>query len=125
MARFGHQGSGSATAGSIQILLLVWNLNWWIQVWELLKDHYVESSDGKYRICYSKEFLEWDMASATADWLLGLVQADELMGFIAATPINLSVAHEPEVPCAEINFFCLHPKLRQAIATCLHCGLTW
>lgn len=90
-----------------------------VQVWVLLKDHYIESGDGKYRICYSKEFLEWDMASATSDWLLGLVQGQELLGFIAATPIKLRVGFDPDTPCAEINFFCLHPKLRQASCCCV------
>ena len=65
------------------------------QLYELLKKHYVEDTDGKFRFDYSTKFLAWALnpPDRYANWILGVRAGDspKLFGFISAIPVNMVV----------------------------------
>lgn len=78
--------------------------------------HYVEDSEGKFRFDYSVEFLRWALNPPhnNKDWIVG-VGADgtnKLFGFISAIPVKM-IVNGIEVMMAEVNFLCVHKKLRK------------
>ena len=84
-------------------------------VYELLRDNYVEDSSCKFRFDYSPDFLMWALTPPGfhAEYHLGVVSSKgkKLMGFISATPADIRV-YSTKIPVAEINFLCVHKKLR-------------
>lgn len=64
---------------------------------------------------YSIPFLRWALQSPDqyAEWLVGIrvKQTRKLVAFISATPGNL-IVHSKSVKLPEINFLCVHKKLR-------------
>ncbi|KAG2486222.1 hypothetical protein HYH03_015184 [Edaphochlamys debaryana] len=98
------------------------------EVYELLSNNYVEDDDNMFRFNYSSGFLKWCLLCPghTLDWLVGVrVKASRrLVGFISAIPAHIRVGGGPgagaeggpaggrEVRMVEINFLCVHKKLR-------------
>ena len=87
------------------------------EVYELLRDHYVEDSDHMFRFDYQKEFLKWAILppKQNPDWVLGVRggKNNKLFGFITGIPIKLRIKSKV-VKMTEINFLCVHTKLRKA-----------
>jgi len=85
------------------------------QVYELLTRNYVEDDDNMFRFDYSPAFLKWAMCPPgwKEDWLLGVVDSrnGKLFAFISAVPVHIR-ARDKTVPMAEVNFLCVHKKLR-------------
>lgn len=84
-------------------------------VYQLLYNNYVEDGDSMFRFDYSVEFLTWALTPPhwLRSWHLG-VRAEEagtLLGFISAIPAKIR-AYEHAIPMVEINFLCVHKKLR-------------
>lgn len=67
------------------------------------------------RFAYSPEFLQWALQPPgfRGDWHVGVrVKASrKLVAFIAAIPATV-VANGRQLPMVEINFLCVHKKLR-------------
>lgn len=67
------------------------------------------------RFDYSKEFLQWALQPPgyLDEWHLGVrtTNNNKLVGFITAIPADISI-HERVVPMVEINFLCVHKKIR-------------
>lgn len=86
-----------------------------VSVYELLRDNYVEDDSCKFRFDYSKEFLMWALTSPGyhPEFHLGVVstKSKKLVAFISATPAEIRV-YSTTNPMAEINFLCIHKKLR-------------
>jgi len=86
------------------------------EVQKLLADYYVEDSDAKFRLAYTKEFIQWALncPGANHDWYFGVRASanGRLLAFISATPLTARV-NDTVLPMAEVNFLCVHPKLRQ------------
>ncbi|KAJ3257287.1 glycylpeptide N-tetradecanoyltransferase [Boothiomyces macroporosus] len=84
-------------------------------VYTLLSQNYVEDSDAVFRFDYSPEFLQWALQPPgwKQDWHLGVRVASnkKIVAFISGIPANLSV-HESKLHLVEINFLCVHKKLR-------------
>jgi len=86
------------------------------EVYQLLTHNYVEDDDAMFRFDYSKAFLAWAVQSPgfVPDWHLG-VRANgptgKLVAFITGVPAHIRL-RETELPMAEINFLCVHKKLR-------------
>ena len=95
----------------------------------LLTEHYVEDDDGMFRFNYPTEFLRWALQPPGyhREWHVGIrVRASRrLVAFISGVPATLRAACRPAgaageaagpgaagVPMAEINFLCIHKKLR-------------
>ena len=99
----------------------------------LLNEHYVEDDDGMFRFNYQKEFLRWALQPPGyhREWHVGIrvVASRRLVAFISGIPATLratcatadmggdGAAQTPGpgasgVPMAEINFLCIHKKLR-------------
>jgi glycylpeptide N-tetradecanoyltransferase len=82
---------------------------------KFLIDNYVRDGDGTFALHYSKEFLLWAFTSPgySDDLHLGVrvTGKQKLMGFIACIPLNLRL-YDTVVKNAEINFLCVHKKLR-------------
>jgi glycylpeptide N-tetradecanoyltransferase len=85
------------------------------EVYTLLNENYVEDDDSMFRFDYSIPFLRWALTPPEylKDWHLGVrVKASgKLVGFITGIPANIKV-NDDLVPMTEINFLCVHKKLR-------------
>jgi glycylpeptide N-tetradecanoyltransferase len=85
------------------------------EVYDLLYQNYVEDDDNMFRFDYSKEFLLWALKPPgfLRQWHLGVrvISNKKLVGFISAIPANLRI-YEKVVHLVEINFLCVHKKLR-------------
>eukprot|EP00331_Platyophrya_macrostoma_P001006 CAMPEP_0176406110 /NCGR_PEP_ID=MMETSP0127-20121128/696_1 /TAXON_ID=938130 /ORGANISM="Platyophrya macrostoma, Strain WH" /LENGTH=399 /DNA_ID=CAMNT_0017785213 /DNA_START=66 /DNA_END=1262 /DNA_ORIENTATION=+ len=117
-------------------------LEWWVpdimgteddltQVYELLRDNYVEDDESMFRFNYSREFLKWALAPPgyIQNWHVGVRRKSDkkLVAFISGIPVDVQVkrASEPrddettpvgEVEhrkMCEINFLCIHKMLRE------------
>ena len=86
------------------------------EVYELLRDHYVEDSDHMFRFDYQKEFLRWALLPPKqfSDWICGVRggKKNKLFGFITGIPVKLRIRGKM-VKMTEINFLCVHKKIRQ------------
>ena len=85
------------------------------EVYDLLDKNYVEDDDAMFRFCYSKEFLRWALQPPGyhVDWHLGVrvKESGKIVAFISGVPAKMVVNGEP-IALAEINFLCIHKKLR-------------
>jgi glycylpeptide N-tetradecanoyltransferase len=85
------------------------------EVYTLLTQNYVEDDDAMFRFDYSKPFLAWALRSPGfhADWHVGVraKPTGKLVAFITGIPAHVRV-RTTELPMAEINFLCIHKKLR-------------
>ena len=85
------------------------------EIYVLLNENYVEDDDCLFRFDYSKPFLQWALTPPgyLTDWHVGVRNSKTgvLMGCITAIPAEMSV-HGQHIPMVEINFLCVHKKLR-------------
>uniref|UniRef100_A0A2M3ZGY0 Glycylpeptide N-tetradecanoyltransferase n=1 Tax=Anopheles braziliensis TaxID=58242 RepID=A0A2M3ZGY0_9DIPT len=85
------------------------------ELYTLLNENYVEDDDAMFRFDYQPEFLQWALQPPgwKRDWHCGVrvVKSGRLVGFISAIPGTLNV-HKKEQRMVEINFLCVHKKLR-------------
>jgi len=84
-------------------------------LYNLLSKHYVEDDDNMFRFNYSREFLRWALMPPgyLRSWHLAVRVKGRgtLVGCITAIPAKIRV-HESLVQMVEINFLCVHKKLR-------------
>uniref|UniRef100_A0A182VRI7 Glycylpeptide N-tetradecanoyltransferase n=1 Tax=Anopheles minimus TaxID=112268 RepID=A0A182VRI7_9DIPT len=85
------------------------------ELYTLLNENYVEDDDAMFRFDYQPEFLQWALQPPgwKREWHCGVrvVKSGRLVGFISAIPGTLNV-HRKEQRMVEINFLCVHKKLR-------------
>ncbi|KZF26226.1 Glycylpeptide N-tetradecanoyltransferase [Xylona heveae TC161] len=85
------------------------------EVYDLLTYHYVEDDEAMFRFNYSASFFGWALKSPgwTKDWHVGVraTQSRKLVAFISGVPVDIRV-RDKVVKCSEINFLCIHKKLR-------------
>lgn len=94
------------------------------EIYEFLRDNYVENNSIGFRFTYSIEMLQWYVQHLITkrgltsddefkDWILGVqVKSNQkLVGFITAYPGTLRI-REVSRPMAYVNFMCVHKKLR-------------
>ena len=85
------------------------------EVYNLLTMNYVEDDDNMFRFDYSVKFLQWALTPPgyNKDWLFGVRggAANKLFGFISGIPVHMT-ANGTKIKMAEINFLCVHKKLR-------------
>ncbi|ETV68154.1 hypothetical protein H257_15884 [Aphanomyces astaci] len=85
------------------------------EVYDLLCQNYVEDDDNMFRFDYSIEFLQWVLTSPGyhKSWHVGVRndKTGKLMAFISGIPTKIKV-YENLMPMAEINYLCVHKKLR-------------
>jgi glycylpeptide N-tetradecanoyltransferase len=64
--------------------------------------------------CLDYDITDFNLKSikTTSDWNIGIVQENKIIGFISAVPIYLSIKGNNYLT-AEINFLCVHTKLRK------------
>ena len=81
----------------------------------MLKENYVEDSGKSFRFKYEAKFIKWALTppNAVKDWIVGLrvSKSKKLVGFISGIPLRL-VINGKEINASEINFLCVHSKLR-------------
>mmetsp|Transcript_9163 Transcript_9163/g.14699 ORF Transcript_9163/g.14699 Transcript_9163/m.14699 type:complete len:428 (-) Transcript_9163:70-1353(-) len=86
------------------------------ELYILLANNYVEDDDCLFRFDYSNAFLKWALTPPgyTVNFLLGVraSKTQKLVAFISAIPANVKVQSTSELPVVEINFLCVHKKLR-------------
>jgi len=85
------------------------------QVYDLLNRNYVEDDDCMFRFDYSHEFLQWALTPPgfKKSFHLGVrsEKTQKLVAFISAVPATVR-AYDNSFPSVEINFLCVHKKLR-------------
>ena len=85
------------------------------QLYTLLREHYVEDSEGKFRFDYPVGLIRWVLCvpGFNPEWHVGIrsTKDKKLLAFISGTPVKVSVRNAT-VKMAEINFLCVHRKLR-------------
>ncbi|WOK95764.1 hypothetical protein Cni_G04471 [Canna indica] len=85
------------------------------EVYNLLSSNYVEDDENMFRFNYSQEFLQWALRPPGhfKAWHIGVrVKATKkLVAFITGVPARIRVREEV-VRMAEVNFLCVHKKLR-------------
>ena len=85
------------------------------EMYKLLTENYVEDDDCVFRFDYSKPFLQWALTPPgyLREWHVGVrnQKTGSLMGCITAVPARVSI-HGTAMPMVEINFLCVHKKLR-------------
>ncbi|GLJ43611.1 hypothetical protein SUGI_0907690 [Cryptomeria japonica] len=84
-------------------------------VYNLLTNNYVEDDKNMFRFDYSKIFLRWALKPPGyyKSWHIGvrINGTRKLVGFIAGVPLRIRV-NDNVFNMAEINFLCVHKKLR-------------
>jgi glycylpeptide N-tetradecanoyltransferase len=79
------------------------------------RENYVEDDDSMFRFDYSIPFLRWALTPPNFKPTLHLgvrvKTSQKLVGFLTGIPANISV-HDVSVQMVEINFLCVHKKLR-------------
>jgi len=85
------------------------------EVYVLLNENYVEDDDNMFRFDYSPEFINWALQPPgwQKEWHTGVraSKSNKLVGFISAVPAHIKM-YEKEKAMVEINFLCVHKKLR-------------
>lgn len=85
------------------------------EIYKLLVDNYVEDDDAMFRFDYSIPFLQWALTPPGyfKDWHVGVRQVSNgrLRGFISGIPALVQV-YDDARPMSEINFLCVHQRLR-------------
>mmetsp|Transcript_4062 Transcript_4062/g.8736 ORF Transcript_4062/g.8736 Transcript_4062/m.8736 type:complete len:455 (+) Transcript_4062:199-1563(+) len=85
------------------------------EAYTLLTENYVEDDDNMFRFDYAPEFLEWALKPPgySPEWHVGVRQSSnkKLLAMITGVPAKVHV-HDKVVDMAEINFLCVHKKLR-------------
>ncbi|CAF1254618.1 unnamed protein product [Didymodactylos carnosus] len=85
------------------------------ELYVLLNENYVEDDDNMFRFDYSMPFLRWALCAPgwIREWHVAVrvIKSRKMVGFISAVPIKMHV-YDKEVPMVEINFLCVHKKLR-------------
>jgi len=85
------------------------------EVYTLLTENYVEDDDNMFRFDYSVPFLRWALTPPgfNPDLHIGVraSKSGKLMGFITGIPQRMQV-YADAVQMVEINFLCVHKKLR-------------
>eukprot|EP00759_Apiculatamorpha_spiralis_P013824 PhF_6_TR20536/c0_g2_i1/m.29643/K00671/NMT; glycylpeptide N-tetradecanoyltransferase len=85
------------------------------EIYELLRDNYVEDDDAMFRFNYPKEFLYWALTPPMyyPSWHIGVrkVSDKSLIAFISGVPCNVRLGATNMKVC-EINFLCVHKKVR-------------
>ncbi|GJQ08369.1 hypothetical protein GpartN1_g3306.t1 [Galdieria partita] len=85
------------------------------EVYQLLNANYVEDDDSMFRFDYSGSFLYWALRAPgwRKDWHVGVrtVSSKRLVAFISAIPSTICIKGQ-QVQVVEINFLCIHKKLR-------------
>ncbi|KAG9789956.1 Glycylpeptide N-tetradecanoyltransferase [Exophiala dermatitidis] len=86
------------------------------EVYKLLSQHYVEDDHAMFRFNYSAVFLDWALKSPgwKKNWHIGVRAKGPsrlLVASIFGIPIKLRI-REHVVDVVEINFMCVHKKLR-------------
>jgi len=80
---------------------------------KFLNEHYIEDDKCIFRMDYSVELLKQFLTPPgyRREWHVGIINCNNIIGFIAGIPINLKVDGEVRLWC-EINFLCVHKKFR-------------
>lgn len=86
------------------------------EIYDLLTRNYVEDDDAMFRFDYSPKFLMWALTPPGyhPQWHVGVRQTsnNRLRGFITGVPAKVRIKKKFTQKMAEINFLCVHKKLR-------------
>ncbi|KAI9258161.1 acyl-CoA N-acyltransferase [Phascolomyces articulosus] len=85
------------------------------ELYQLLTFNYVEDDDAQFRFDYSAAFLKWALQPPKwkKSWHVGVRVASnkKLVAFISGIPADMRT-YKVTQPLTEINFLCVHKKLR-------------
>jgi glycylpeptide N-tetradecanoyltransferase len=85
------------------------------EVYSLLTNHYCELDEKRYRLNYSKDFLNWTLCPPGyyKNWHVGVrvKTSKKMVAFIAGIPSRIRV-NENVMDMAKVSMLCVHKKLR-------------
>ena len=86
------------------------------ELYELLRDNYVEDSEGTFRFDYPIEFIRWALGvpGYNKEWHVGVrvSKTKKLYAFISGTPVKMNI-NTQTVKAAEVNYLCASKRLRE------------
>ena len=84
-----------------------------LEVYTLLANNYVEGDDNMFLFNYSADFCRWASPGYFKAWHFGVCiwASKKLVAFIIEVPARIRI-RENVVKMVEINFLCVHKKLR-------------
>ena len=86
------------------------------ELYEFLRDNYVEDHEHTFRFDYPIEFLRWALGvpGYNKEWHVGVrvSKTKKLFGFIAGTPVKLNIG-ESTIRSALVNYLSVNQKLRK------------
>ena len=87
-----------------------------LEMQTLMSEHYVEDAYGYFRFDYSADFIRWALQppGTPKEWIVGVraKASGKLVACITGVIANMMMGTSATVPTAEINFLCVHKKLR-------------
>lgn len=86
---------------------------------EFLSKYYVENIGNKFKLKFTREFLQWTFVTPRhrPGLAFGVTFNSNLVAFIGATIINIRVGQHT-LECAEVKFMCIHSNFRnKSLAT--------
>ena len=85
------------------------------ELFDLLYNYYIEDVSNRFRLHYSIASLRWLLCPPgyVSDWHVGIrvKTSKKLVAFISAIPLIVTI-HDTIMESTEVNFLCIHPKLR-------------
>ncbi|EEH18047.1 glycylpeptide N-tetradecanoyltransferase [Paracoccidioides brasiliensis Pb03] len=85
------------------------------ELYQLLANHYVEDGSAMFRFNYSRDFLNWALKAPgwKKEWHVGVraTKSRKLVASICGIPADI-VVRGNHLKVTEINFLCIHKKLR-------------
>lgn len=86
------------------------------EVYDLLKENYVEDSESSFRFDYPIEFIRWALLvpGYNKEWHVGVraQKTQKLLAFISGTPTKMNV-NGKTARMASVNYLCVNKKLRE------------
>lgn len=84
------------------------------EVYQFLKENYVEDSTGTYRLEYTKELLKWVLFKPNwrKDWHFCIRKDKKLIGMNTLTPMTLMINSKKLEPHGIANLLCVNREYR-------------
>src|SRR5687767_2340822 len=86
------------------------------KIFTLLEQNYVEDDDAMFRFAYPIGFLRWALTPPgwRKDWHVAVrvKETKAFVAFITGIPVTVTLNQSQKIKMAEINFLCVHKKLR-------------
>lgn len=81
-------------------------------IFELIKNHYLEDEQEIVSLFYSKEYIYWYLSMVPDKFCIGLIYKTKIVGIITAILMNTKI-NDKNINLPYVNLFCLQKKIRK------------